>query len=280
LDKIRPIRDDDIPGVIRLMCEGFPRRDRAYFETGFRRLAERERPEGAEPYGYLIDDDGPKGAVLAISSWHGPPQDRQLFVNISTWCVAPSHRGEVARALYDRAGQRDDAVNTNLSAAAHTLKTLDRLAFRPWTTGQFLGLAFRGATKAARILTPGQAAARGLPEHELKVLADHARHGCLTPCLEADGRLMPLILLRRAIQGIPVAQLIYCAELPWLLEHGGALMWWLRRRGLFGLILDTDGPTPQMFGRYFPGKAAKYIRGQQPRMDVDHSYSEMLYLGF
>jgi len=281
VDKIRSIAEADLPAVITLMCESFPRRDRAYFEAGLRRLAAREIPEGCETYGYLIDDDGPKGAVLAISSWHGPPDARQLFVNISTWCVAPSHRGEMARELYRRAGARDDAVNTNLSAALHTLKTLDRFNFRPWTTGQFAGFAFRSRRSRAAALTPEQALARGMPEHQFRKLDDHRKLGCLTVCLEANGRIVPLVLLRRQIQRIvPAAQLIYCEDVAWLLDHGGALMWWLRLRGRTGLILDSNGPPPGMLGRFYPGKAGKYIRGQDPAIDVDHTYSEMVYLGF
>lgn len=281
MGNIRPIEEEDLPQVITLMCESFPRHDRAFFLAGLQRIAAREIPEGLPTYGYLIDDDGPKGAVLAISSWHGPPDARQLFVNISTWCVAPSHRGEMARELYRRAGERDDAVNTNLSAALHTLKTLGRFNFRPRTTGQFVGFAFRGGGLPATILTPEQALARGMPEHHAKVLADHARFGCLTPCLEAEGRIMPLIVLRRTVKEIiPAAQLIYCEDLPWLLKHGRPLLWWLRRRALFGLILDTNEAPPEMIGRFFAGKAAKYVRGQDPAMDIDHSYSEMLYLGF
>lgn len=279
--EIRPIRDADLPDVITLMCESFPRRDRAYFEAGLKRLAAREVPEGTETYGYLIDDDGPKGAVLAISSWHGPPDTRQLFVNISTWCVAPSHRGEMARELYRRAGARDDAVNANLSAAAHTLKTLARFDFRPWTTGQFVGVGFRGRGSKASVLTPDEARARGLPEHEAKALADHAAMGCLTPCLEADGRILPLVFLPRRIQRIiPAAQLIYCQDVAWLLAHGRSLLWWLRLRGFPALILDANEAPAEMVGRFFPGKAGKYIRGQAPAVDVDYRYSEMVYLGF
>ncbi|WP_337188860.1 hypothetical protein [Phenylobacterium sp.] len=277
---IRSIEEADLPAVVTLMCESFPRRDRAYFETGLQRLAQREIPEGTEPYGLLIDDDGVKGAVLAISSWHGSAEKRQLFVNISTWCVAPSHRGEMARELYRRAGERDDAVNTNLSAAAHTLKTLGRFNFRPWTTGQFIGVAFRSHRKAARILSPEQALLRGLPQSEFKKLQDHVSLGGLAICVATADRIMPIILVRRRVQKVvPAAQLIYCENVPWLLEHGGALLWWLRARGFIGLIIDANEPPPGMVGKFYPGKAAKYVRGQEPAIDVDHTYSELLYLG-
>jgi hypothetical protein len=280
VSSIRSIEERDLPAVISLMCDSFPRRDEAYFQRALERLAARRIPEGTETWGYLIDDDGPKGSVLAISSWHGPDEAPQLFVNISTWCVAPSHRGPLARQLYDRAGARDDAVNTNLSAAAHTLRTLDRLGFEPWTTGQFLAIGTRGRTTPAGLRT-GAAAARDLPGHEQRLLADHDDKRFLTACLDCDGRLMPLVFVRRRIRGlVPAAQLIYCADTALLQAHMGTVLPWLRRRGCPFLILDASAPPAGLVGRFYPGQAAKYIRGRRPLLDVDHSYSEMLYLGF
>ncbi len=280
MSSIRGIEQQDLPAVIALMCESFPRRDEQYFRQGFERLAARDIPEDTEKWGYLIDDDGPKGAVLAISSWHGPKETRQLFVNISTWCAAPSHRGPIARELYNRAGSRADAVNTNLSAATHTLRTLDRLGFEPWTTGQFVAIATRGRTARAGLRT-GAEAARDLPDHEQKMLNDHSDSRFLSVCIDCDGRLMPLVFVRRRIKGVvPAAQLIYCADLDLLKAHMSTVLNWLRRRGCPCMILDASAPLDGLVGRFYPGRAAKYIRGRRPALSVDHSYSEMLYLGF
>lgn len=276
---IRPIEEKDLPGIITLFDEMFPGRGPAYFEAGLKRIAARDVPEGTQTYGYMVDDDGPKGAILTISTWHGPPDDRQLFINLSTWCAQRSHL-QFARELYRLGGERNDAVNTNLSAALHTLKTVVKCGYTARTTGQFAGFAVRGPRSKARILTPEQALAKGMPAYYGKLLADHASMGALTPCLEAEGRILPLIILRRRIKGIiPAAQLIYCEDTAWLLRHGHALFGWLRLRGLPALLVDANEPLPQLVGRFFPGKGARYMRGQEPRMDVDHSYTEMVYLG-
>ncbi len=46
------------------------------------------------------------------------------------------------------------------------------------------------------------------------------------------------------------------------------------------LILDASGPVREFRGMFLNGKAAKYVRGAAPIRDVDHTYSEMYYLGF
>lgn len=279
-DPIRAMTEADLPAVVRLMAESFPRRDEAYFERGFERLAAAPVPDGYERYGFVIDDeDGIGGAVLAIPSTHDYGGSSQVFVNISTWCVAPSRRGPLAKALYDRAGARHEAVNTNLSAALHTIKTLDRLNFHPWTTGQFLALDATGrGGRAMRHDAPG---APEVPAHHARVLEDHASLDCRSVVLETDAAPIPLVLLpRRVGRIVPVAQLIYCESLADLSRHGRALMRWARRSGFAGVLIDADGPVPGFRGRYYAGKAAKYIRGATPRYDVEHTYSEMVRLRF
>ena len=279
-DPIRPLEPDDIPAACRLMAESFPRRDVAYFERGFERLAAAPEVPGCERYGHVIDDGGIRGAVLAIPSLHDYGDRTQPFVNISTWCVAQSHRGPLAKALYDRAGANGAAVNTNLSAAGHTIRTLDKLGFTPWTTGQFLALAARGP-RAARIVAHDDPGAPALPPHHARTLEDHAALGCLTPVIDAEGRPVPLVLLpRRVARVVPVAQVIYCEHRADLARHGRALLRWVRRRGHAGLLIDADGPVAGFAGRHYDGKAAKYLRGARPRYDVEHTYSEMVRLGF
>jgi hypothetical protein len=44
--------------------------------------------------------------------------------------------------------------------------------------------------------------------------------------------------------------------------------------------VDASAPLEGFFGRYYPGRAAKYYKGPLPGLFVDHSYSEMIYIGF
>jgi len=90
-----------------------------------------------------------------------------------------------------------------------------------------------------------------------------------------------MIFLRRKVRRIiPCAQLIYCRRLRDFLEHIRAINVHLARAGYPLLILDANGPVQGVLGRYVPGKAAKYFKGAKPGLDVDHTYSEMVYLGF
>ena len=280
-DPIRPIQPTDIEAVLALMVASFPRRDTEYFRQGLTRMAARVVPAGTETYGYVIDENGIKGAVLAISSRHDYAAASQVYVNISTWCVAPSHRGPLAKALYDRAGGSPDMVTTNLSAAKHTLRTLDNLGFRPVSSGQFVALASAAGRKDARMVSLSEASRLGLATCEGKTLDDHAARGCLAGALVAEDRLLPLIFLQRRIKSVLTGgQLIYCADQALLLRHAGAVLPWLRRQGKIALILDASAAIPGLYGRFLAGKAAKYLRGAAPVMAVDHTYSEMYYLGF
>ena len=96
-DPIRAMTEANLPAVIRLMAESLPRRDEASFERGSARLAAAPVPHGHERHGFVIDDeDGVGGAVLAIPSTDKYGGSSQVFVDVSTWCVAPAKRGPLA----------------------------------------------------------------------------------------------------------------------------------------------------------------------------------------
>lgn len=46
------------------------------------------------------------------------------------------------------------------------------------------------------------------------------------------------------------------------------------------MLVDASGPIEGLMGRYFPARAAKYYKGPMPLYAIDHSYSEMIYIGF
>jgi hypothetical protein len=109
---------------------------------------------------------------------------------------------------------------------------------------------------------------------------DHEGFGCISFCLELPTKLAPFIFLRRRVKFMPCAQLIYCESLDDLVSNGRAISASLARRGYPTMIVDTSGPIPGLLGRYFPGKASKHFRGPAPTLAVDHTYSEMIFLGF
>ena len=278
---IRPIQEKDLEAVVDVMATSFTRRSHQYFREGLERLAARPVPDGGQPWGHLIDDGGICGAVLSISSDHNYGTQRQTYTNISTWCVNPTHRGPLAKELYDTAGGPNHWVTTNLSAAKHTLKTLDKLTFRPRATGQYVALANRNRPRGAHMLSLTEGIREGLADCHVATLQDHAVRGCVIGCLATHDRLMPLIFLPRNIKRVLTGgQLIYCEDMQYFLVHCGPVLPWLRRKGKMALIMDASADMAEFHGSFLSGKAAKFVRGADPLWDVDHTYSEMFYLGF
>lgn len=284
---IRPIEEQDVGAVVDLMAESFTSRTPDYFRQGLDRLSQRDVPQGGQRWGYLLEDEGAvRGAVLSISSVHDYGSFQQTYANISTWCVNPSHRGPLAKKLYNTAAGPEDWVTTNLSAAKHTVRTLDQLQFRARTTGQFIALSSRGKsalgkTGPARMISVQEGIKQGLAACHAATMEDHAARGCAVGCLATQDRVMPLIFLPRTVSKVvPCWQLIYCEDMKDFLAHSRPVLPWLRRKGRVALILDATGDIPEFYGKFMAGKAAKFIRGTDPVWDVDHTYSEVFYLGF
>jgi hypothetical protein len=280
---IREMMDDDVPEVVSLLCEGFPSTPE-YWRSGLDRLARRERPPNTEKYGYVLaGENALGGVVLTIPSIHDDGSTRQVFINISSWYAQPSFRGTPAKELYRHASRHEDITYTNLSAAAHTIKTITSFGFQEWTGGQMVAFGLkrdRSSAKRLRFHKWDETEALGLSPAEVKVLADHEAFGCLTFCLETSNGLFPFVFVRRWIKGfVPCAQLIYCRNLVDLIEHGRAISMRLAMRGFPLMIVDASGPIKGLAGQYIRGRG-KYFKGPRPLRAVDHTYSEMVLLGF
>jgi len=282
--ELREIKDEDLPVLVPLLCEGFPRSRSTYWATGLQRLRNRECPPDTAKYGYVLTSENrPRGAVLTISSFHGEGSQRSVFVNISSWYVQPAFRGGPAKELLRHACRRADVTYTNLSPAPHTIRTIEALGFEQWSAGQMLvlGLAsHRAGSTKARILPPSEwlrpelSGASGL-------LREHERFGCLAFHLESSTGLSSFIFVRRYVKGfIPCAQLIYCRSLADLTEHCATISRWLLLRGFPLMLIDASAPIQGLVGSYVHGKSRKFFRGPQPAQLVDHTYSEMAFFGF
>jgi hypothetical protein len=279
---IRELEERDLPELAKILAEGFPRLSQAYWESCLRAIQNRDRAPGTPQFGYGIEANGLQGAALALGSMHGPADSPQTIVNISSWTVRPSHRGPPAKELYWYAGKFDNFTYSNLSAASHTLKTITQFGFREKTAGQILAVGVRkGPRRAIRIVTMHDAEQAGLAPQKAEMLRYHANRGCIALCLELPDRLAPLIFLPRRIKNvIPLAQLIYCEQMDDFQDNSRSIYLWLLAQGYPALIVDGSGPIIGLKGKYFPGKAAKYYKGQFPFYAVDHTYSEMIYIGF
>ena len=89
----RLIGTADLPGVADLLCQGFPRRTRAYWTSGLARLAQLAPLDGLPRFGWLLEASGrPVGVCLLISS--RPPDDPSAGIrsNVSSWYVDKEFR--------------------------------------------------------------------------------------------------------------------------------------------------------------------------------------------
>lgn len=279
---IREISEADLPEAIRVLCEGFPHRSPAYWQSGLNQLARLDAPAHTVRFGHaMFVKRTMRGVILCIPSVHKYGAVAQTFVNLSSWCVDPSHRGRSALQLYAQASSGHvDLTYTNLSATAHTLKAVVARGFQQWTAGQMLCVGIRSSPGRKRFVPSDQARSAGLAEPVARILADHAKFGCFAFCLETSTKLIPLIFLRRRVKSIPVAQLIYCESLDELISNGLAVSAWFAARGYPAMLVDTNGPVAGLLGKYFPGRAGKFFKGPAPRLDVEHTYTEMVYFGF
>ena len=278
---IRELEPDDLPEMANILAEGFPRHSLAFWQSRLAGMARREYAPNTPLFGYGIDDDGLQGVALTFGSLHGPPEARQTIVNISSWTVRPSHRGPAAKELYRVATSGEGVTFSNLSAAVHTQRTIKNFGFVERTAGQMVAIGFANsrATKG-RIVRLADAERAGLSPERVAMMSDHQAGGCLTFCLATSDRLAPLMFLPRRVKpGIPVAQLIYCERMSDVIENSMAVTLEIAKHGFVAAIFDASGPIEGLMGRYYHGKAAKYYKGPLPPHDIDHSYSEMLYIG-
>jgi len=55
---------------------------------------------------------------------------------------------------------------------------------------------------------------------------------------------------------------------------------WLTMRGFPLMLIDASFPIEGLVGYYVDGKSSKYFKGPRPVKAIDHTYSEMVLLGF
>jgi hypothetical protein len=279
---VRQLENSDLPEAANILVEGFPRYSLAFWQKRLRAMTQRERAPGTPIFGYGLDVGSLQGVVLTFGSSHGPPKASQTIVNISSWTVRPTLRGAAAFELYRRAANAGDMTFSNLSAAAHTVKTIKKLGFTQWTAGQIAAAGVARSPGARRRIVPlGDAEREGLSPERAAMMRYHQARGCLVFCLEGNERLAPFMFLPRRVKGvIPLAQLIYCERLSDFIDNSRTITLEILKRGYAALLVDASGPIEGLVGRYFPGQAPKYYKGAMPIYAIDHSYSEMIYIGF
>jgi hypothetical protein len=281
--RARRIEDDDVPAVVDLLARGFPRRPRKFWSGMLAALTDRAVPEGYPRYGYLLESDGAAvGALLLIFSCMCSREGSMLRCNVSSWYVEPRFRS-YGSMLVAKALSHKDATYLNVTPAPHTLPILTAQGYSQYCGGTFVALPVlqRGSGRAQiKVVTAGAPAPESGDAFEHQLLLDHARYGCVSLWCEADDRAHPFVLRPRLIRGVvPCAQLVYCRDVEDFIRFAGPIGRFLARRGRFVVLVDANGDTPGLIGRYFDGKIPKFFRGPHlPRLG-DLAYTETALFG-
>jgi hypothetical protein len=279
---IRELEHSDLPEAARILAEGFPSHSLERWQNRLRALEQRDPAPGTPLFGYGLDADGLQGIGLTIGSLHGPMDERRTIVNGSSWTVRPAHRGPAALALYRRCTDGAGITYSNLSSGPLTQKMIKICGFAEYTAGVVIAIGVAHARwRKRRVISLKDAARSGLSPERVDMMNYHQARGCLTFCVEDNGRLAPLMFMPRSLRrGIRVAQLIYCERMTDLTDNSMAITFEAWKTGCAALLVDASGPIEGLKGRYFRGVEPRYYKGPAPAYVLDHSYSELVYFGF
>ena len=270
----------DSAAIVDLLGAGFPDRPRAYWDQGLARLGRHAAGTPVPTLGQVIEADGRLVGVL-LMIYAADPAGQGGRCNVSSWYVEPPFRG-YAPLLLTR-GSRDKSLTYfNISPATHTRPIIEAQGFRRYGTGRYWSAPWLGRPRRLRVdrLTATGAAARGLPDAERALVADHLAWGCLAVAADGGTGPEPFVFLPRLTKGvIPSAQLVYCRDIARFVEVAGPLGRWLLRRGYLSVVIDADGDVPGLAGLFSRDEVPKYFKGPVPPRLGDLSYSELVMFG-
>ena len=282
--RCRQITESDLDPVIELLIRGFPERNRAYWEKGLRRQAERAVPEGIPRFGYMLDCDGrPVGVLLLFGNAVDVDGRMAARCNVSSWYVEPDFRS-YAPLLVAIPLKQKDVTFVNVSPARHTWPVVEAQGFTPLCRGQFTAFPFLGRPVRGVSLREVRADDDGigfasLPEFEM--MRTHAGYGCTSLVVSAPDGDHPFIFKsQRRLKGtVPCPQLIYCRNVDDFVRFAGPVGRFFLRRGMPWMLLDADGPVDGLVGFFQNERGRKYYRGPAKPGLCDLSYTEFALFG-
>jgi hypothetical protein len=246
------------------------------------RLGARAVPTGFPRYGYLLEaENALVGAILLIFSRARATDGDRVRCSVSSWFVQPSHRG-YASLLVSKALGRQDVTYLNVTPAPHTLSIIQAQGYSQFSNGVFAAFpALQLDSIRARVTAVDGNPASGaeLDEHEMELLRDHARYGCISLVGHAGAAAYPFVFRPRSHKGIACAQLVYCRAVSDFIRTAGPVGRFLALRGRALVVIDANEPIPGLVGKYFPGRMVKYFKGpHRPRLG-DLAYTETAMFG-
>lgn len=289
--RCRPIAEGDIDAVIGLLRQGFADRSEAYWRRGLARHKDRALPPGYPVYGYLLEA-GRRAVGVLLTLFTAVETDRGPAVrcNVSSWYVEPAFRSQ-GSLLETVATRRAEVTYLDVTPAPHTWPIMEARGFTRYCRGQMLAcLALSRPRPGARArLAQSDDPLAELVPGDRQLLRDHVAYGCLgLVCTDAAGS-RPLVFQRRTIGlvpnvkrfgQVPCLQLVFAHAADDVARFAGAAgRALLRVTGTPLVVIDAAGPVPGLVGRYFEGRAPKYVRGPAGVGLGDLAYTELVLFG-
>jgi hypothetical protein len=282
--RCRPIEPSDLAAVVNLLAEGFPERDRGYWERALLRMRDRLVPDGYPRYGLLlVADDRPVGVILLLFSMN-PDVATTVRCNVSSWYVEPSFRF-YAGLLANAALRFANVSYLNISPATNTWPMLEAQGYRRYGDGQAFMIPLLSRPEAGVVVHAVDAdcdrAIDGVSTDMMALLRRHASYGCISlVCVDRNGAF-PFVLLPRPTlrRWATAAHLVYCGSMDDFRRLAGNIGRHLLRRGIVIAAVDANAPLPGLVGRYLPGKSPRYVRGENPPRLGDLSDTELVVFG-
>jgi hypothetical protein len=277
--RCRKIIAADTPSIARLLARGFPGRSLSYWTAALRELADRDCPENYPRYGYLLEyGREPVGVLLTI--FH-KLDDGAVRCNISSWHVADAFRG-YASLLVTCALRHRDVVYMNISPAPSTWGAIEAQGFRRYCNGQFVTLPALGRNRADAHVVPYDGAVhdRLLSTDEREAMPHHTGRGCIGRIVLEENAAYPYLFLpRRVLSIFPALQLVYSRDLSCFQHHAQALGRALLARGHLTVLVDANGPLPNIPGLYLEDRGPKYFKGPRAPRLGDLTFCENVLFG-
>jgi hypothetical protein len=277
--KLRPIEDRDFSSALAVLKRGFPERTEAFWAGGLQKILSSPSRRNAQPIGFLMAVGGEDvGIVLTIpSERHGRDGMLNIF-NLAAWYVDEPHRWLAPRMLQKVIAQQG-AVFTDLTPSATAQLINQRLGFEVLNEGfQVFPLPWTA------LRTRNQARMIPLDEAELtsdtrEMLDQHANLGCVVAVLKDGTARHPLIFSRITRRRLPGARVILADSKNLIIDNLAVISRFLLGKGILFLMMDANRADAVAGSSIARWSAPTYVKGLADRKRIDHTYSELIFLG-
>jgi hypothetical protein len=277
--KLRPIDDCDFGNALAVLKRGFPEKSESFWAEGLQRILASPSRRDAEPVGFLMAIGGEDvGIVLTIPSERPAPGGAQHVFNLAAWYVDEPHRWLAPRML-QKVVAPETAVFTDLTPSAAAQQINPRLGFEILNEGFQvfpLPLTALRARKQARVISVDQAK---LPGDMRATLDQHTGLGCVVAVLQDGPDHHPLIFSRMTRRHLPGARVILTDSKKLIVDNLAVISRFLLRNGMLFLLMDANRTDAAAGGSISRWSAPTYVKGATDRNRIDHTYSELIFLG-